>query len=156
MRHRILVLSTALIGISTQGNREAGAACPSCDSDLTPRNAKVARSRKLDRTCPSPTIKKGSMCVLGNDVTLDDPLQIDSSTHLNCQGFAIRPRIQAKPLGGACIAGACDLTPSRACTTSADCARVPSEPGTGLVFYKTYGAKVQNCNIERSEEHTSE
>ena len=87
----------------------------------------VAQLRKLDSSCPEPTVKQGSQCVLTGDITISQTLSIAPFTHLNCQGHRI---LAATP-------GTMDSTGNA----------TPSEPRIAILGLGSQGVKIQNCFI---------
>jgi hypothetical protein len=97
--------------------------CPSENASMT---GTIAKLHKLDTTCPSPTVKKGSQCVLAADVTLAETLDVASFTKLNCQGHKLMPTTLGSGFGSS---------------------RVASVPEVAMVLHGAFGAMIQNCVI---------
>jgi hypothetical protein len=87
--------------------------------------AEIAGLHRLDPSCPPPTEKRGSECVLTQDVILDATLDVASFTHLNCQGHRITP---TSP-------GVLGMT------------NPPSLPAVAVLLRRSWGVKIQNCRI---------
>jgi len=97
--------------------------CPSPASAPVSATAVMAQLHRLDASCPAPTVKKGSQCVLRSDVVLDAPLDLDALTHLNCQGHKILP----SSISGTGVAR--------------------STPELAILLNGAYGSTIQNCII---------
>src|SRR5262245_12700809 len=66
--------------------------CGVQDSLDTSRLAATASPIKIDASCPAPTRKdNGGHCVLDDDLEISAPLELGSSTKLNCKGHRLRP-----------------------------------------------------------------
>jgi hypothetical protein len=85
--------------------------------------AVMAHLHTLDASCPAPTVKQGSQCVLRSDVVLDATLDLDALTHLNCRGHKILP------------------------SSTSGTGVVRSTPEVAILLNGAYGSKIQNCII---------
>jgi nitrous oxidase accessory protein NosD len=83
----------------------------------------IAKPQDAASSCPAPTVMRGSQCVLDGDVMLDATLDIDSFTHLNCQGHKILP------------------------SSTSGTGIVRSAPEVAIFLNGAYGSKIQNCII---------
>ena len=80
----------------------------------------MAKPQEAASSCPAPTVIRGSQCVLEGDVMLDATLDIDSFTHLNCQGHQILP------------------------SSTSGTGIVRSAPEVAIFLNGAYGSKIQN------------
>jgi nitrous oxidase accessory protein NosD len=85
--------------------------------------AVMAHLHTLDASCPAPTVKQGSQCVLRSDVVLDATLDLDALTHLNCRGHKILP------------------------SSTSGTGVVRSTPELAILLNGAYGSTIQNCII---------
>jgi hypothetical protein len=110
------------------------AGCRAEDAPGTARLAETVDSTiKLDASCPPPTRDQGGHCVLDADAYISAPLELASSTKLNCKGHRILPVAAGidGPFGGGYS---------------------PSVPEVAVVLIGTHKSKLQNCVIGSPEE----
>jgi nitrous oxidase accessory protein NosD len=101
-----------------------------CPSPSASQTAAIAHARHVDVVCPPPTREDGARgCVLDSDVSLDEPLRLDSFTRLDCGGFTMLPSVVGTPRIG---------------TTQV---RVRSIPEIAIVLMKAHGVTIENCHI---------
>src|SRR6266850_2740247 len=93
------------------------------ESEHTLATTVIAKPQEAASSCPAPTVMRGSQCVLEGDVVLDATLDIDSFTHLNCQGHKILP------------------------SSTSGIGIVHSAPEVAIFLNGAYGSKIQNCII---------
>jgi hypothetical protein len=120
---RCLMLLPLILALPGSSKAQESTAAIQVPGSVT---ARIARLRGIDQSCPPPTERRGSKCVLSHDVVLSNALQLSSFTHLNCQGHRLTPVIPGQ-LG--------DVS-SR------------SLPEVALLLFDAHGVKVQNCNID--------
>jgi nitrous oxidase accessory protein NosD len=100
-----------------------------CPSPSASQTAAIAHARHADVVCPSPTREDaGRGCVLDSDVSLKEPLRLDSFMRLDCRGFTMQPSVVGTPRIG---------------TTT----RVRSVPEVAIVVMKAHGVTIENCHI---------
>ena len=105
------------------------AQCPSQEASQT---AAIAHAHQVDITCPAPTVPAGKRgCVLDKDVVLQAPLKLEPFTRLDCDGHALLPITDGKPL----IPG----PPAQAYAASV--------PELAILLIQAYGVTIQNCRI---------
>jgi hypothetical protein len=107
------------------------AGCHSPEADNVLETTVITQVHKLEASCPSPTRKSGSQCVLDSDVTLTATLRLDPFTHLNCRSHKILPSSPATASQG-------------------------SIPGIAIVLVEAYGTKIQNCVIGEDDTRFSD
>jgi hypothetical protein len=95
----------------------------------------VAKTLRVDRSCPPPTVgNPNGHCILPHDVVIDAPLELDSYTVLDCKGHRILPS-----------AVAVDGPPG---------IFRPSVPEVAVALLGTRQATVQNCVIGAPDRRT--
>lgn len=83
----------------------------------------IAHAKKSNPTCPPPTQKLGSQCVIKKDVILSEPLVLAPNTKLNCQGHSILPS---------------GVSPGP---------NIQSVPEIAIFAARASGLKIQNCTV---------
>jgi hypothetical protein len=109
MKTRIYMIVLGLVAIAAVGKVSMGietskdvseclAGSEDASSCLLPSGpstsitAVIAKTHRINATCPPPTrLHNGGDCVLDEDLTLVEPLELESSTKLNCRGHKLEP-----------------------------------------------------------------
>ena len=91
--------------------------------DDSPMTVQIARSTKMDATCPLPTLARGMQCVLEGDLTLTATLELASDTTLNCRGHKIVP-------------------------VSVGSGSTRSQPEIGILLIAVQNSRLQNCVLD--------
>jgi parallel beta-helix repeat protein len=92
----------------------------------------IAHTRKLDPSCPPPTLERGNQCVLQEDVVLEETLVLASDTKLNCRGHKLTPA----------AAGVLDEP------RTSENEFQPSKPELAILINEANSVTIQNCNIK--------
>jgi Right handed beta helix region/Periplasmic copper-binding protein (NosD) len=92
----------------------------------------IAHTRKLDPSCPPPTLERGNQCVLQEDVVLEETLELASDTKLNCRGHKLTPA----------TVGVLDEP------RTSENEFQPSKPELAILINEANSVTIQNCSIE--------
>ncbi|TMB75889.1 MAG: hypothetical protein E6J52_08560 [Chloroflexi bacterium] len=70
---------------------EADPGTPGCVASPATSSSGIARTHRIDPTCPPPTTTHGGQCVITQDLQLSETLELASDTKLNCQDHRLTP-----------------------------------------------------------------